>query len=685
MNMLQAQNPFFEKYNTPHHTFPFDKVKTEHYEPAIQEGIRIHLDEIKAITDNTKAPTFENTVAAFERSGKFLNRVTAVFDNMLSAETNSDLQNLAKTIMPLLSEHSNDVSLNEKLFSRIKKVYEHQNQEALTTEQKTLLDKIYKNFVRNGANLSNEQKERYRELSKQLSLLELEFSENSLKETNEYKLVITDFKQLAGLPESIINSAEEIAKEKGIKGWVITLQAPSYGPFMMYADNRDLRRELYMAYNTKCTHDNQSSNLEIVKKIANTQMQIAQLLGYHNFAEYNLEERMAQNSDNVYKLLRQLLDAYKPAAQKEYLEVQKIAQEREGEHFQLMPWDWSYYSQKLKDKKFNIDDEMLRPYFELDKVKEGVFGLATRLYGITFKINPKISVYHKDVEAYDVFDKDGKFLAVLYTDFHPRAGKRSGAWMTEYKGQWIDPTTGENSRPHVSIVMNFTKPTKDKPALLTFDEVETFLHEFGHSLHGMFANSTYESLSGTNVYWDFVELPSQFMENFATEKEFLHTFARHYQTNEEIPDELIQRIKDSSNFNVAYACMRQVSFGLLDMAWYTREVPFEGDVKEYEKKAWADAQILPVIPETCMSTQFSHIFSGGYSAGYYSYKWAEVLDADAFSLFKEKGIFNPEVAASFRENILSKGGSEHPMILYKRFRGQEPTIDALLIRNGIKK
>ncbi len=685
MNMLPAQNPFFEKYNTPHHTFPFDKVKTEHYEPAIREGIKIHLDEIKAITDNTKAPTFENTVAAYERSGEFLNRVTAVFNNMLSAETNSDLQNLAKTIMPLLSEHSNDVSLNEKLFSRIKKVYEHQNQEALTTEQKTLLDKIYKNFVRNGANLSNEQKEIYRELSKQLSLLELEFSENSLKETNEYKLVITDFKQLTGLPESIINSAEEIAKEKGIKGWVITLQAPSYGPFMMYADNRDLRRELYMAYNTKCTHDNQSSNLEIVKKIANAQMQIAQLLGYQNFAEYNLEERMAQNSGNVYKLLRQLLDAYKPAAQKEYLEVQKIAQEREGEHFQLMPWDWSYYSQKLKDKKFNIDDEMLRPYFELDKVKEGVFGLATRLYGITFKINPKISVYHKDVEAYDVFDKDGKFLAVLYTDFHPRAGKRSGAWMTEYKGQCIDPATGENSRPHVSIVMNFTKPTKDKPALLTFDEVETFLHEFGHSLHGMFANSTYESLSGTNVYWDFVELPSQFMENFATEKEFLHTFARHYQTNEEIPDELIQRIKDSSNFNAAYACMRQVSFGLLDMAWYTREVPFEGDVKEYEKQAWADAQILPVIPETCMSTQFSHIFSGGYSAGYYSYKWAEVLDADAFSLFKEKGIFNPEVAASFRENILSKGGSEHPMILYKRFRGQEPTIDALLIRNGIKK
>ncbi len=685
MNMLQAQNPFFEKYSTPHHTFPFDKIKTEHYEPAICEGIRIHQNEIKAITDNTGTPTFENTIAAFERSGKFLNHVTAVFDNMLSAETNSDLQNLAKTIMPLLSEHSNDVSLNEKLFSRIKTVYEHRNQEHLNLEQTTLLDKIYKDFVRNGANLSNEQKEKYRELSKELSLLELEFSENSLKETNEYKLVITDPKQLSGLPESTINGAEEAAKERDIKGWIITLQAPSYGPFMMYADNRDLRRELYMAYNTKCTHDNESSNLEIVKKIANTRMHIAQLLGYHNFAEYNLEERMAQNSSNVYKLLHQLLDAYKPTAQKEYAEVQKLTREREGRQFQLMPWDWSYYSQKLKDRKFKIDDEALRPYFELDKVKAGVFGLATRLYGITFKKNPEIPVYHKDVEAYEVFDKDGKYLAVLYTDFHPRAGKRSGAWMTEYKGQWIDPNNGENSRPHVSIVMNFTKPTKDKPALLTFDEVETFLHEFGHSLHGMFANSTYETLSGTNVYWDFVELPSQFMENYATEKDFLHTFARHYQTNEQIPDELVQRIKDSSNFNAAYACLRQVSFGLLDMAWYTREEPFEGNVKDYEKQSWADAQILPVMPETCMSTQFSHIFSGGYSAGYYSYKWAEVLDADAFSLFKQKGIFNPEVATSFRENILSKGGSEHPMVLYKRFRGQEPTIDALLIRNGIKK
>ncbi|MDE5701277.1 MAG: M3 family metallopeptidase, partial [Bacteroides sp.] len=501
----------------------------------------------------------------------------------------------------------------------------------------------------------------------------------------DYKLVLTDKAQLAGLPQSIIDAAAETAQEKGVEGWVFTLQAPSYGPFMMYADNRDLRRQLYMAYNTKCSHNDATDNLEIVKKLANTRLSLAQLMGYSNFAEYNLKERMAENSDAVYKLLNQLLDAYTPTAKQEYAEVEALARRMQDNDFTVMPWDWSYYSHKLKDQKFQIDDEMLRPYLELSRVKEGVFGLATRLYGITFKENTDIPVYHKDVNAYDVFDKDGKFLAVLYTDFHPREGKRSGAWMTSYKDQWIDEATGENSRPHVSIVMNFTKPTKEKPALLTFSELETFLHEFGHSLHGMFANSTYESLSGTNVYWDFVELPSQFMENFATEKEFLHTFARHYQTGELIPDELVQRIIDSSNFNVAYACLRQLSFGLLDMAWYTRTTPFDGDVKEFEKKAWAKAQILPTVEEACMSTQFSHIFAGGYSAGYYSYKWAEVLDADAFSLFKQKGIFNSEVAASFRENILSKGGTEHPMVLYKRFRGQEPTIDALLIRNGIRK
>ncbi len=685
MNIIQAQNPFFEKYSTPHGTIPFDKIKNEHYEPAIREGINRHDAEIEAIINNPAAPTFANTIAAYEKSGRLLNHVSTVFGNLLSAETNDDMQELAKTIMPLLSEHSNNVTLNEKLFARIKTVYQQKEQLNLTGEQTKLLEDIYNSFIRSGANLEGEDKEKYRALTTELSLLTLQFGENNLKETNDYKLVLTDKAQLAGLPQSIIDAAAETAQEKGVEGWVFTLQAPSYGPFMMYADNRDLRHQLYMAYNTKCSHNDATDNLEIVKKLANTRLSLAQLMGYSNFAEYNLKERMAENSDAVYKLLNQLLDAYTPTAKQEYAEVEALARLMQDNDFTVMPWDWSYYSHKLKDQKFQIDDEMLRPYLELSRVKEGVFGLATRLYGITFKENTDIPVYHKDVNAYDVFDKDGKFLAVLYTDFHPREGKRSGAWMTSYKDQWIDEATGENSRPHVSIVMNFTKPTKEKPALLTFSELETFLHEFGHSLHGMFANSTYESLSGTNVYWDFVELPSQFMENFATEKEFLHTFARHYQTGELIPDELVQRIIDSSNFNVAYACLRQLSFGLLDMAWYTRTTPFDGDVKEFEKKAWAKAQILPTVEEACMSTQFSHIFAGGYSAGYYSYKWAEVLDADAFSLFKQKGIFNSEVAASFRENILSKGGTEHPMVLYKRFRGQEPTIDALLIRNGIRK
>ena len=551
MTMIQASNPFFEKYSTPYGTVPFNLIKTEHYAPAIHEGIRRQNAEIDAIINNTATPTFENTIVPYEKSGELLQRVNTVFGNLLSAETSDELQELAREIMPLMSEHENNISLNEKLFARIKAVYELTDKNKLTPEQSKLLEDIYTGFVRNGANLQGDAKEKYRSLCKELSLLTLQFSENALKETNDYQLALTDKSQLSGLPESAVDAAAETAQEKGVKGWVFTLHAPSYSPFMTYADNRELRRKLYMAYNTKCTHDNACNNLEIVKKIANVRMEIAQLLGYDNFAEYNLKERMAQNSDAVYKLLNQLLEAYTPAAQKEYAEVQALARSEEGENFNLMPWDWSYYSQKLKDRKFNINDEMLRPYFELSKVKEGVFGLASRLYGITFKKNPDIPVYHKDVEAYEVFDKDGTYLAVLYTDFHPRAGKRSGAWMTSYKGQWIDEKSGENSRPHVSIVMNFTKPTQNKPALLTFDEVETFLHEFGHSLHEMFANSTYESLSGTNVYWDFVELPSQFMENFAIEKEFLHTFARHYQTGELIPDELVQRIVDSSNFNLS--------------------------------------------------------------------------------------------------------------------------------------
>ena len=685
VNMINAQNPFFEKYNTPHQTVPFDKIKNEHYEPAMLEGIKLHEAEIEAIINNPEAPTFANTIVAYEKSGKFLDRVTTVFGNLRSAETNDDLQKIAQKMIPLLSEHSNNISLNEKLFQRVKAVYKQKSKLSLTIEQAKLLDDIYDGFVRRGANLQGEARNKYRELSKKLSTLTLQFGENNLKETNNFQLVLTQKEQLAGLPEGIVEAAAQTAREKGVEGWVITLHAPSYVPFMTYASNRELRKELYMAYNTKCTKNNEFNTLEIVKDLVNTRMQIAQLLGYKSYADYTLKERMAENSKNVYKLLDQLLDAYTPTAKAEYNEVQELARSTQGKEFRLMPWDWSYYSDQLKNKKFSLNDEMLRPYFELSNVKEGVFGLATRLYGITFRKNSEIPVYHPDVDAYEVLDKDGSFLAVLYTDFHPRAGKRAGAWMTSFKGQWIDDQTGENSRPHITLVMNFTKPTESKPALLTFDEVNTFLHEFGHGLHGIFANTHYESLSGTSVYRDFVELPSQIMENFAVEKDFLSTFAKHYQTGEIIPDTLVQRIIDSSNFNVAYACLRQVSFGLLDMGWYTRTTPFTGDVKAYEQKAWEKAQILPVVEGTCMSAQFSHIFAGGYSAGYYSYKWAEVLDADAFSLFMQKGIFNQEVAQSFRNNILSKGGTEHPMTLYKRFRGQEPSIDALLIRNGIKK
>ena len=681
MNM----NPFFSNYNTPHGTVPFHLIKLEHFEPAIREGIKQQLAEIDAITALTDEPTFENTIEAFEKSGRLLERATTVFENLMSAETNDEMQELAKTLTPLLSEHANNISLNQTLFQRVKAVYEKRATLNLTTEQRKLLEDTYVGFARNGANLEDKDKETFRTLTNQLSLLTLQFSENLLKETNDYQLHITDEEQLAGLPESSKAAALEAAHEKGLEGWVFTLHAPSYMPFMMYAQKRELRQELYMAYNTKCTHENGVNNFEIVKQLVNLRLQLAQLLGYKTYADYKLEHRMAENAANVYKLLEELLEAYTPTALKEVEAVKAIAKELDGDDFELMPWDWSYYSHKLKERIFQFDSEQLRPYFELGNVIQGVFGLATRLYGITFKENKEIPVYHPDVKAYEVFDKDGSYLAVLLTDFHPRSGKQGGAWMTSYKGQWKDPQTGENSRPHVSLVMNFSKPTKEKPALLTFGEVETFLHEFGHSLHEIFANTTYQSLSGTNVYWDFVEMPSQFMENFATQKEFLHTFARHYQTGELIPDDLVQRVIDSSNFNVAYACLRQLSFGLLDMAWYTRTTPFEGDVISYEREAWKRAQILPQADGTCMSVQFSHIFAGGYSAGYYSYKWAEVLDADAFALFKKKGIFNQEVAASLRENVLSRGGTEHPMTLYKRFRGQSPTIDALLIRNGIKR
>lgn len=678
--MTNNKNPFLNPYTTPHGTVPFHLIKTEHYEPALQEGMKEQNAEIDAIVNNSEKPTFSNTIVTLEKSGALLERVTTVLFNLMSAETNDDMHALAEKMMPALSNHSNNISLNEKLFARIKEVYEQKEQLGLNREEERLLEKTYDSFVRNGANLSEKDKETFRQLNTELSMLTLRFSQNLLKETNSYEMPLTEA-QLAGMPASVVEVYAQLAKEKGKEGFIATLDAPSFVPFMKYCNDRALRQQLYMAYNTQCTHDNEYNNMEIVKQLVNIRMSLAQLLGFPDYADYVLKKRMAETTDAVYGLLDQLLEAYTPTAQKEVAEVEALARELEGADFRLMPWDWAYYSEKLKNRKFDWDEEELRPYFELSQVEKGVFGLATRLYGISFRENKEIPVYHPDVKAYEVFDRDGTYLAVLYTDFHPRAGKRSGAWMTSYKEQWKE--NGTNSRPHVSVTMNFTKPSAEKPALLSFSEVTTFLHEFGHALHGIFADTTYQSMSGTNVYWDFVELPSQIMENFAIEEEFLHTFAMHYQTGEPLPPEMIRKIVDASNFNVAYACLRQVSFGLLDMAWYTRKEAFEGDVRAYEKEAWKKAQILPAVEGTCMSVQFSHIMAGGYSAGYYSYKWAEVLDADAFSLFKEKGIFNKEVASSFRKNILSKGGTEHPMALYKRFRGQEPSIRALLKRNGI--
>jgi peptidyl-dipeptidase Dcp len=674
-------NPFFSTYETPHHTYPFDKIKTEHYKPAFLEGIKRQNEEIDKIIKGKKTPNFDNTIVALEHSGKLLNNVSSIFFNLLSTDTNDSLEALSNEMSPILTEHSNNISLNEALFKKIKVVYDEKDKLKLTAEQQMLLQKTYDGFVRNGANLNEADKEKYRQLSKDLSALTLQFGQNVLKETNLFQLNITDKNQLAGLPDDFLEASALLAKDKKMQGWLFNLTAPSYVPFMKYAENRDLRQKMYMASNTKCMMGGDFDNREIIKKITATRLQIAQLMGYKDYAAYALQETMAENETNVYALLDKLLDAYKPTALKEYQAVQDYAS-KSGANFQVMPWDWAFYSEKLKHEKFSINDELLRPYFELEKVKQGVFGLATKLYGLQFKKNEKIPVYNKEVEAFDVFDEKGKFIAVLYTDFHSRETKRSGAWMTEFKGQ--EKINGKDSRPQISIVMNFTRPTASKPALLTFDEVTTFLHEFGHALHGMLSDVTYESLSGTNVYRDFVELPSQVMENWASEKDFLDGFAVHYQTGEKLPIEYVQKIKASENFNVAYACLRQLSFGYLDMAWHTLKTPYTGDVVQFETNAWAQTQILPKVDGVCMSTAFNHIFSGGYSAGYYSYKWAEVLDADVFSVFKKNGIFDKKTAASFRDNVLSKGGTEHPMILYKRFRGQEPSIDGLLEKNGIK-
>ena len=688
MNIPQERkNPFMEPYGTLHNTVPFNKISFDDYEEAFMEGMRRDNEAIDKIINNPEEPTFDNTIAVEDNSKgehyyDLLDRVSNVFSCLMSAETNERMEALAQKLSPILTKHENDIVLNPKLFARVKAVYNHHRK--LTPEEQMLLDKEYDAFVRSGALLDEKGKEQLRKLTEEAGMLSLQFSQNLLKENKAFTLHITDKKQLSRLPDTAVEAAAQTAKEKKLEGWVFTLDYPSYSPFMTYSTQRDLREQMYMARNTECTHNNEQNNLEICKRLINIRREIAQLLGFNTYAEYVLKHRMASTTANVYKLLDDLIDAYKPTAIEEVKAIEAKAKAMEGTDFHVQPWDFGFYSHKLQIEKYNLDAEMLRPYFQLNKVIQGVFGLATKLYGITFKENKDIPVYHPDVKAYEVFDRDGSYLAVFYADFYPREGKQGGAWMTEFQGQYINKE-GKNIRPHVSVVTNFTKPTDQKPALLTLGEVETFLHEFGHSLHGMLANSRFESLSGTNVWWDFVEMPSQFMENYAVEKDFLRTFATHYKTGEPLPDELIERIVKSRNFNVASACLRQVSFGLLDMAYYTQTKEFTEDIIPFEKKAWKKAIITEQLPNTCMTVQFSHIMAGGYAAGYYSYKWAEVLDADAFSVFKKNGIFDQKTAQSFRDNILSRGGTEHPMTLYKRFRGQEPTIEALLERNGIRR
>jgi peptidyl-dipeptidase Dcp len=677
-----GENPFFKPFATPHGTAPFNEIKIEHYEPAFEKAMVEHQAEIDRIASNPDAATFANTIEAIEYSGEMMSRVSSVFFNLLGSESNDEMMEISQRLSPRLSEHSNNINLNEDLFKRVKAVYDNRHTAGLTQEQIRLTEKYYEGFENSGATLTAKGKEQYRTLSMELSKATLDFGQNNLRETNAYEMLLTDEADLAGLPESLTDAAAAKAKAKGKEGWLFDLSAPSYIGFMKYSSRRDLRQKLYMANATKGVKDGPFDNRENVCKIATLRLQIANLLGYKSYSDYVLKNRMAKNAAGVFGLLDRLADAFGDVARDEVAAVAAYASEAEGKPVEIQPWDWSFYADKLKDNRYGVNDEMTRPYFELENVKKGVFGLATELYGLQFVPNPDIQVYHPEVEAFDVLDEKGDFLSVLYTDFHPRDGKRSGAWMSSFKSQYMK--NGVDSRPHVTIVMNFTRPTDSKPALLTFDEVETFLHEFGHALHGMLARSTYETLSGTSVYRDFVELPSHIMENWLTEKEYLDRFAFHYETGEKMPDALLQKIIDASNYNVGYLTLRQLSFGYLDMAWHSLNKPFNGDVPGFEQEAMARVQLLPVVPEACMSTAFGHIFSGGYAAGYYSYKWAEVMDADAFSLFKQNGIFDKATADSFRRNILERGNTEEPTVLYKRFRGQEPSIKALLERNGIE-
>ena len=667
-------------FNTKYNTAPFSKIKNEDFLPAFIKGIELAKAEIDAIVRNPIKPTFENTIEALAFSGDLLDRISSIFFNLNSAETNDEIQKIAQEVSPLLSEFGNDVRLNPDLFARVKTVYEQRDKLNLNPEQTTLLDKKYKSFSRNGANLPEDKKNQLREIDKELSKLSLQFGENVLAETQAYQLHIANESDLAGLPEGTIEAARSLAKSQEKEGWTFTLDYPSYVPFVTYADNRELRKKMAIAFGAKGFQKNEFDNQEIVLKIAKLRFDRAQVLGYATHAHFVLEERMAESPEKVKTFSNDLLEKAKPAALKEFAQLTAFAKELDGiDH--LEKWDGAYYSEKLKQKLFSLDDEILKPYFQLEKVLDGAFAVAQKLYGITFEEIYEVDKYHEEVKTYAVKDEDDQLVAVFYADFFPRKGKRNGAWMTSFKSQYIKKEI--NERPHISIVCNFTKPTETKPSLLTFNEVTTLFHEFGHALHGMLANTTYPSLSGTSVYWDFVELPSQILENWCYEPEALALFAYHYETGEMIPMELVHKIKESASFQEGMATMRQLSFGLLDMGWHAQDPSNIKDIKAFETEQFAATQLYPDVKENAMSTSFSHIFQGGYSSGYYSYKWAEVLDADAFEYFQEKGIFNKEVATKFKENVLSKGGTEHPMILYKRFRGQEPKPEALLRRAGL--
>lgn len=703
---VSAENPFFhyQEWKTPHGTYPFNDIRTEHFMPAFEEGMRQGLAEIDAIANNPDKPDFRNTIEAYEKSGRLLSVVASCFYNLTNAETNEELQQLEMELSPKMSEYSSTIRLNEKLFARIKAVYDQRDKLKLTKEQQKMLTDIYDSFANNGANLSKEDKEKYKELTSRLSQLTLQFGQNVLKATNAWTMHVIREEDLAGLNEDTRQILRKNAEQKGLDGYLLDLKPTTYIPVMQDCANRDLRRELYMAYNTRCI-GGEYDNTQLIKDIANTRLELARLFGKKNYAEKSLHKTMAETPQNVYRLLDQLRDNYMPVARQEVEEMQQFATQH-GFYGQLQLWDWSYWSKLLKNEKYAVSDDEIRQYFPLEEVKKGVFGLAQRLYGVTFKENKQIQVYHPEVSAYEVFDEKGRFLAVYYTDFHPRDGKRGGAWMNDFKPQWKEGN--KNSRPHIVNVMNFTRPVKieaegenftglEKPALLSYDEVRTFLHEFGHGLHGMLTQCQYASMSGTNVPRDFVELPSQFNENFIDEKEFLDTFAKHYKTGEKMPQDLIDRMKRASTYHAAYACVRQLSFGYLDMAWHSLEEPFQVSecqsvleaVIAFGNKAMQQVDVLPVVPGVQMEAAFTHIFSGGYAAGYYSYKWSELLDADAFSVFKEAAkkngsIFDKAAAKLFRKNILEKGGTENAMDLYRRFRGGEPTINALMERDGIK-